>query len=239
MTESERYGKWEVIKSISRGGQGQVYLVRDSSGLPNTGEQWKTFKCAIETLNAGIDEWHYEQAASELADEIRRIVSESQATRGALKKLLPIEEGAAEDEAAALERMKQELSTLESVDHPALVKVLDRNLDEEWFVMEFLEGGTLSNRLEKYKGRALDALATFRPIVDAAVALHAREVVHRDIKPDNIFVASDGHLVLGDCGLAFGLEHDTRQTRPFENVGSRDFQPPWSYTTRLAEVRTQ
>ena len=49
-------------------------------------------------------------------------------------------------------------------------------------------------------------------------------------------VAADGHLVLGDCGLAFELEHETRQTRPFENVGSRDFQPPWSYTTRLAEV---
>ena len=67
-------------------------------------------------------------------------------------------------------------------------------------------------------------------------ALSRRKVVHQDIKPDNIFVASDGHLVLGDCGLAFGLEHETRQTRPFENVGSRDFQPPWSYTTRLAEV---
>ena len=236
MAEPERYGKWEVIKSISRGGQGQVYLVRDASGVPNTGEQWKTFKRAIETLNAGLEELHYEQAASELAEEIRRIASESQATQGALKKLLPIEEGAAEDEAAALERMKRELSTLESVDHPALVKVLDSNLDEEWFVMEFIEGGTLSNRLEKYKGRALDALAAFRPVVDAAVALHARKVVHRDIKPDNIFVASDGHLVLGDCGLAFGIEHETRQTRPFENVGSRDFQPPWSYTTRLAEV---
>ena len=54
--------------------------------------------------------------------------------------------------------MKQELSTLESVEHPALVKVLDRNLDEEWFVMEFLEGGTLSNCLESYKGRVLATL---------------------------------------------------------------------------------
>ena len=237
MIEPERFGKWEVIKSISRGGQGQVYLVRDASEVPNTEEQWKTFKRAIETLNAGVEEWNYEQAASELADEIRRIASESLATRGALKKLLPVEEGAAEDETAALARMKQELSTLESVEHPALVKVLDRNLDEEWFVMEFLEGGTLSNCLESYKGRVLATLVAFRPVVDATVALHARKVVHRDIKPDNIFVASDGHLVLGDCGLAFRLEHEERQTRTFENVGTRDFQPPWSSTTRLAEVQ--
>ena len=226
-----------MIKSISRGGQGQVYLVRDASEVPNTEEQWKTFKRAIETLNAGVEEWNYEQAASELADEIRRIASESLATRGALKKLLPVEEGAAEDETAALARMKQELSTLESVEHPALVKVLDRNLDEEWFVMEFLEGGTLSNCLESYKGRVLATLVAFRPVVDATVALHTRKVVHRDIKPDNIFVASDGHLVLGDCGLAFRLEHEERQTRTFENVGTRDFQPPWSSTTRLAEVQ--
>ena len=52
MAEPERYGKWEVIKSISRGGQGQVYLVRDASGVPNTGEQWKTFKRAIETMRS-------------------------------------------------------------------------------------------------------------------------------------------------------------------------------------------
>ena len=56
-----------------------------------------------------------------------------------------------------------------SVDHPALVKVLDRNLDEEWFVMDVPRGrDNLSNRLEKYKGRALDALPALseRPIVD-------------------------------------------------------------------------
>ena len=83
----------------------------------------------------------------------------------------------------------------------------------------------------------LDALRAFRPIVDAVSALHAEQVVHRDIKPDNIFVASDGHLVMADCGLAFKLENQDRLTSTFENVGSRDFQPPWSYGIRLAEVQ--
>ena len=83
----------------------------------------------------------------------------------------------------------------------------------------------------------LDALSAFRPVVDAVSALHAKRVVHRDIKPDNIFVASDGHLVLADCGLAFKLENQERLTQTFENVGSRDFQPPWSYGMRLADVQ--
>ena len=95
----------------------------------------------------------------------------------------------------------------------------------------------MSNCLKAYKGRVLDALTAFRPIVDAVSALHTKKVVHRDIKPDNIFVASDGHLVLADCGLAFKLEHKDRLTRTFENVGTRDFQPPWSYSKRLEDVQ--
>ena len=133
--------------------------------------------------------------------------------------------------------MKRELTTLESVNHPSLVKVLDSNLDETWFVMEYFAGGTLSKHLGTYKGRMLDALRAFRPLVEAVYALHTEEVVHRDIKPDNIFVACDGKLVLADCGLAFKLEDQDRLTETFENVGTRDFQPPWSIGMRLAEVR--
>ena len=160
MTESAKYGKWEVIEPIERGGQGQVYRVRDASGVTNTGQQWKNLKEAIKKLCGAGEEWRHEEAGSQLADEIRRIASESQAPLGALKELLPFEEGAAEDEAAALARMKRELSTLESVNHPSLVKVLDSNLDQGWFVMEYLAGGKLSDRLETYKGRVLDALSS-------------------------------------------------------------------------------
>ena len=237
MTASAKYGKWEVVKPIGRGGQGQVYLVRDLSGVPNTRDRWETLKDAIGMFGGITEQSQHEKAVSKFTDEIRQIVSESQAPMGALKKLLPLEEGAGEDGAAALDRMKQELSTLKSVSHPSLVKVLDSNLDQQWFVMEYFEGGTLSNCLGTYKGRVLDALTAFKPIVDAVSALHTKKVVHRDIKPDNIFVASDGHLVLADCGLAFKLENQDRLTRTFENVGTRDFQPPWSYGRRLEDVQ--
>ena len=237
MTESTRYGKWEVVKPVGRGGQGQVYLVRDASGASKTSDQLRDLQHAMASLVGVGDESQYEKAGLQFADEIRRIVGVSQAPRGALKKLLPVEEGAAEDEATALERMKRELSTLESVNHPSLVTVLDSNLDQKWFVMELFEGGTLSGHLGMYKGRVLTALRDFRSIVDAVAALHAKKVVHRDIKPDNIFVASDGHLVLADCGLAFRLENQERLTMTFENVGTRDFQPPWSYGMHLADVQ--
>ena len=237
MNESALHGKWEVVKPIGRGGQGQVYLVRDTSGFTDTQVQWKTLQDAVKTLGAAAEVSRFQEAGAKLADEIRQIAKEGHAPLGALKKLLPIDEGAAGDEAAALERMKGELSTLKSVSHPSLVKVLDNNLDQKWFVMEYLDGGTLSNRLRAYQGRPLDALRAFRPIVDAVSALHTKSVVHRDIKPDNIFVAGDGRLVLADCGLAFKLEKQERLTLTFENVGTRDFQPPWSYGMRLADVQ--
>ena len=237
MSEAERYGKWEVIEFIDQGGQGRVYRVRDVSGSEAAMLRNRDLENAIAIFSAISGDEEHESAASQLADAIRAVVRESAAPIGALKVLLPIEEGVAEDEEAALERMKLELSALESVDHPALVKVLDSNLDERWFVMELLEGGTLSQHLDRYRGRVLDALTAFRPVVDAVVALHAKDIVHRDIKPDNIFVASDGRLVLADCGLAFRIENQERLTRTFENVGTRDFQPVWSQGMRLADVR--
>ena len=237
MSEAERHGKWEVIEFIDQGGQGRVYRVRDVSGSQIETLRNRDLENAIATFSAISGDEERQKATSQLADAIRAVVRESRAPIGALKMLLPIEEGVADDEEAALERMKLELSALESVDHPALVKVLDSNLDEKWFVMEFLEGGTLSNHLDRYRGHVLDALTAFRPVVDAVSALHAKNIVHRDIKPDNIFVASDGRLVLADCGLAFRIENQDRLTRTFENVGTRDFQPAWSQGMRLADVR--
>ncbi|MYJ96945.1 MAG: protein kinase [Proteobacteria bacterium] len=237
MSESARFGKWEVVKRLNRGGQGQVYLVRDVSGTLDAGDRWKRLQKALTTLSGAGEQWRYEQAGSQLAEEIREIIREAELPQGALKELLPFEEGAAEDEAAAFQRMKRELSVLESVSHPSLVKVLDSNLDDKWFVMEYLEGGRLSDRLETYRGRFLDGIRALRPIVDAVRVLHMEGVVHRDIKPDNIFLQSDGHLVLGDCGLAFKVKNEDRLTLTWENVGTREFQPAWSYGKRLGEVR--
>lgn len=237
MSDMERYGKWEVIELVAQGGQGQVYRVREAPGSEGGNLRNRDLENAILTFSVANGEFDREAAVSQLADEIRRITREPEAPLGALKVLLPIEEGVAENAETALERMKQELSALKAVKHPALVKVLDTNLDERWFVMEFLEGGTLSNHLEKYQGRVLKSLKALRPVVEAVGELHARDIVHRDIKPDNIFVAPDGRLVLADCGLAFRLPHQDRLTLTFENVGTRDYQPAWSYGMRLADVQ--
>ena len=84
---------------------------------------------AVRNLAAPIQGPESRDGADKLVNTMRWIANERHAPLGALKKMLPVELGAAKDEATAIERVKSELATLELVEHPALVKVLDSNID--------------------------------------------------------------------------------------------------------------
>jgi serine/threonine protein kinase len=79
-------------------------------------------------------------------------------------------------------------------------------------------------------------LLAFRPLVEGAAALHKTSVVHRDVKPDNIFYGPN-NLVLGDCGLALRLDATDRLTETYENAGSRDWMPGWAMGIRVDRVK--
>ncbi len=231
-------GRWRVVREIGKGGQGVVYEVADMYGLASRRDMAlmiqnglkKVIGSDVYAMHPNIDNF------DDLVEAIRMVVAVPNAPRGALKELLPIDE--AVNASTSLARMKSELEAMRAVTHPSLIKIIDANIDDRWYVTEYYSDGTLAQKLDTFgKARVLDSLKALRPLVEAVAHLHQAGVVHRDIKPDNVFVADDGHLVLGDCGLAFKMERAERITETFENVGSRDWMPGWAMGMRVADVK--
>jgi serine/threonine protein kinase len=238
MAETARVfgNRWRVVRELGKGGQGIVYEVIDSP-IIDSSAHIQDIQRGVQGVVAVSTADDRTQSTLRLVNGLRPLLSLGPQRRGALKELLPIDQ--AVNAHTAIQRMKIELETLRAITHPALISVLDDQIDQRWFVTEYFKNGCFSNDLARFQGRSLDALRAFRPIVDAVAALHTYAgggIVHRDIKPDNVFVADDRSLVLGDCGLAVKLGEKDRVTRTFENVGTRDYQPGWSYSKRFDEV---
>jgi serine/threonine protein kinase len=190
MNTVEKFGAWSVVKRLDAGGQGEVFLVRRTGkgGRDNA----SLFSELIQGLVVVARREVIESKARDAIDLIQKIVD---APHGALKKLHPASSDT--NGAKAFERMARELAVLESIHHPALVRVLDKDLDQRWFVLEFCPGGALNKDLARTKGRVLQTLERLRPVVEAASLLHSKGLVHRDIKPKNIFIRENGDFGLG------------------------------------------
>ena len=229
------YGRrWHVIREIGRGGQGIVYEVEDRSGRNTEDTLLERFKLDLSNATAPIPYQDSEALHRKLIQLIREI-SATTPPRAALKELLPSDESV--NEKTALDRMKSEIETIRKISHPALIPILDEDINGRWYVTKFFSGGTLASKPDLYKNQVLDSLRALRPVVEAVAKLHQVDVIHRDIKPANVFIDQACPLVLGDCGLAFKWEGEERLTETFENVGSRDWMPAWAMGLRLTEVQ--
>lgn len=228
------YGKWEILKPLGEGGQGKVYISLDSSKL-----NLQTVKQRIadgRLPHVGATQAEILESAGQLAEAILEYGSlDSPGNLGALKVLHPVSDG--KNARKQIERMRSEIEALRSVSHPNLIRILDDDIENRWFVMEYFQGGTLADHLGTFKGDFVLALKNFRPLVEAVAELHRSSFVHRDTKPENIFVSKRG-LVVGDLGLVYFQDQKSgRATDTFENVGSRDWMPGWAMGSRIEEVR--
>ncbi len=130
-------------------------------------------------------------------------------------------------------RFEREARAAGQLRHPSVVEVLDVGDDEArgmtFIVHELLDGGDLARCLRTAGPLAPRvALATLLPVVDALAAAHARSVVHRDLKPDNIFLheGPDGVVPkLIDFGIAT-VAGDASHTATGEVVGSPSYASP-------------
>lgn len=228
--------RWEVIKPLGEGGQGKVDLVRDKELYTDSPPRANLQRALLELQGVGFGKKH-EEAFTKFRRAILDIVkSESPAHQGALKILHT--PGDARDDARAGERIRREIEAMSKAAHPNLLRILDSNADENWFVSQFHCNGVLSDKLSLFEGDFSAALAAFRPLVAAVAELHRNGIVHRDVKPANVFLSAANELVLGDFGLVYFVDDErTRFSGSLENVGSRDWMPAWASGQKLEKLK--
>jgi len=130
-----------------------------------------------------------------------------------------------------LSRFISEGRILVQFDHPALVRamsIFEAN-STAYLVMRFETGAVLHEVLAHAEALAEDDLkALIKPLLDGLRVMHAAGVVHRDIKPDNIFIRSDGSPLLID----FGAARQTRGSRVQEltSIGTAGYAPIEQYS---------
>lgn len=145
-----------------------------------------------------------------------------------------------------LQRFLDEARALASFRHPNIVRVLRyfRHNNSAYIVMEYEVGQRLKRWVPHHAPLTRDALlAIVHPLLDGLDAVHATGFLHRDIKPDNIYVRADGSPVLLDFGAARRVRSDSAMTNiispgfaPFEQYHSQGKQGAWTDIYALGAV---
>jgi serine/threonine-protein kinase len=130
--------------------------------------------------------------------------------------------------AAATERFAREAVTLAGLDHPNIVKVftVGERGGFHYYTMQYLEGETLAERMRRKSLKPEEVRRIGRDLLDALETAHGRDVIHRDIKPQNIFLMG-GRAILVDFGIATASGPQTVAREGSDVVpGTPSYMPP-------------
>jgi serine/threonine protein kinase len=138
------------------------------------------------------------------------------------------------------ERFLREAYVANRIAHPGAVRVLSHGHDSEtYLVMELLEGEPLSARAQRLSDFTVRELLGYaNEILDVLAAAHDKGVIHRDIKPDNVFVTNERHAKILDFGIARVLDDVPQafKTRTGLALGTVPYMAPEQALGRRGEV---
>jgi class 3 adenylate cyclase len=141
------------------------------------------------------------------------------------------------------ERVRREAAAMGQLgDHPHAVTVYDvaEENGQLFIVSQYMTGGDLETRLRESEGHRLplsEALRIGDEIAQALEHAHGRKLIHRDLKPGNIWLAADGSACLGDFGLALALGQ-SRLTQDGMMVGTASYMAPEQALGRTPDARS-
>ncbi|MEA2471159.1 MAG: eukaryotic-like serine/threonine-protein kinase [Thermoleophilaceae bacterium] len=124
-------------------------------------------------------------------------------------------------------RFRREARLGASLNHPNVVSVYDIVSDDEGvlIVMEYVEGETLRDAIERGPLPPARALEVLRGVAEALDHAHGEGIVHRDVKPANVLLGRDGRIKLADLGIATAVE-GTRITMSGTVLGTAAYMAP-------------
>ena len=134
-----------------------------------------------------------------------------------------------------IERFRTEAMAVARLHHANLVSIFEigDHCGLPYFVMEFMDGGTLAQRMD---GRPVDPSVAAQIVEKLAQAMyhaHEQKIVHRDLKPDNVLLSGAANCRLEDCvakitdfGLVKHLNQDLGQTLPGDVLGTPGYMAP-------------
>jgi serine/threonine-protein kinase len=137
-------------------------------------------------------------------------------------------------------RFIREAQSAARLSHPNVVNVFDQGRDGEvvFLVMEYVEGRNLRDVL-KAAGRLTpgQVMTVLEPIVSAVAAAHRAGIVHRDMKPENVLMATDGRIKVADFGLARAIESSSITMTQGTLIGSPAYLAPEQIERGVADQR--
>ncbi len=139
-----------------------------------------------------------------------------------------------------LQRFRQEARAVAKLTHPNVVSVIDAGEDggHPYIVFEYVKGETLKQRVARVG--ALDTQEAIAYAIEVARGLsvaHARNMVHRDIKPQNVLIDEEGRAKLTDFGISRQLEQDG-MTATGRVLGTTDYVAPEQAMGKAVDPRS-
>ena len=144
------------------------------------------------------------------------------------------------DQPDQIERFRREARAVAQVSHPNVVAVIDAGEDggRPYIVFEYCDGETLKQRIDRQGGLPLDEAAAYAIEVGRGLAAaHARRLVHRDVKPQNVLIDSEGRAKVTDFGIARELEQDGL-TKTGRVLGTTDYVSPEQAMGQQVDARS-
>jgi serine/threonine protein kinase len=138
-------------------------------------------------------------------------------------------------------RFRREIGILSKIDHPGVLQIVDSGTHDNrlFFVSELIDGHNLQDDPLPRPWPVSKASSLVASVADALSAAHAAGIVHRDVKPSNIMIATDGSIKLLDFGLAreTGIDAATL-TRVGVIVGTPTYMSPEQFENRWVDARS-